>query len=70
MPARKVDIQFNADTMTVSDLKFCASALASILDDFDKFLMEHPDWGPEQATEFALRVLQVRDSYTTSRERR
>lgn len=69
MPREKTHIAFNPDTMTVSELKYCASALASILDDFDRFLMEHPDWGPEQAVEFAQRVLQVREHYTTTRER-
>ena len=61
---RKIKIEFNPDTMTVSDLKKCAQTLSGILRDFDGVLMEHRDWGPEQAEDFALRVLQVRDGFT------
>lgn len=55
MTRKHIDITFNKDSMTVSDLKTCAGALQQILRDFDTFNDE-----PE---EFALRVLQLRRAY-------
>jgi len=62
------NIQFNPDSMTVSDMKKCVKALEGILDQFD-IQLDGTDWSPEQAEEFALRVLQVREYYTTPRQR-
>ena len=69
---KTIDIAFNKDNMTISDLKACASALESILDQFSIQLQldESQDWSNEQAEEFCMRVLQMRDSYTTARDKK
>jgi len=51
-----IHIAFNPDTMTVRDLKACATTLRGLLQDFDR----HYD-DPE---EFWSRFLQITDAYT------
>jgi len=51
-----IHIAFNPDTMTVRDLKACATTLRTLLQDFER----HGD-DPE---EFRLRFLQITDAYT------
>lgn len=55
MNRNKIELTFNKDSMSVSDLKKTASCLEGILEDFDRFKND-----PE---EFLLRVMQVRDFY-------
>ena len=59
MPNRnQIVIPFNPDTMTVSDLKACATALRGIMEDYARF---HDD--PE---EMILRLAQIADRYVTT----
>ena len=51
----QIELTFNKDCMTVSDLKKAANTLEGILEYFDEF-SDNPE-------EFVLRVLQVRNLY-------
>ena len=51
----KIRIAFNPDTMTVSDLKSCATALRGIMEDYERF--------GDDPQELALRIAQIADRY-------
>ena len=61
-----MELPFNKDFMTARDLKTAADTLEAILRQFDLQLNADgkENWTPEQAEEFALRVLQVRSNFT------
>lgn len=59
---KKVKIEFNPDTMTVSDLKACASTLRTILQRYE-LLYDQKLPGDDILSDLGLTVLQYVDSY-------
>ena len=65
MAIKPTKIEWNPDTMTVSDLKRCAKTLGAILQEFDRHCNEETnyDWDSEGAEAVALTVLQIRKMF-------
>jgi len=64
----KIDLPFNKDRMTVSDLKVTAEVLEQIFHLFDRSGMAEVDDGDEDVLSFIMSVSQMRDSFTINGE--